>query len=145
MSMGFPRQEHWSGVLCPPPADLPDTGIDPKPPMSPASTGGFFTTRPSGKPVTYFTLPSETPLLFVAALLYWNSQVHALLTLSIYLFFFCQLDGKISQWLLILYSFSCIRRQFVFFPLSVSSVNKHEVKVVSGRLDVGSSETRRER
>ena len=88
VSMGFPRQEHWSGVLCPPPADLPDTGIDPKPPMSPASTGGFFTTRPSGKPVTYFTLPSKMPLLFVAALLYWNSQVHALLTLSIYLFFF---------------------------------------------------------
>ena len=27
LSMGFPRQGHWSGLLCPPPGDFPDTGI----------------------------------------------------------------------------------------------------------------------
>ena len=27
-SMGFSRQEHWSGLLCPPPGDLPDPGIE---------------------------------------------------------------------------------------------------------------------
>ena len=26
MSMGFPRQEYWSGLPCPPPGDLPDPG-----------------------------------------------------------------------------------------------------------------------
>ena len=26
LSMGFSRQEHWSGLPCPPPGDLPDTG-----------------------------------------------------------------------------------------------------------------------
>ena len=29
MSMGFPRQEHWSGLPCPPPGDLPYPGIGP--------------------------------------------------------------------------------------------------------------------
>ena len=27
LSMGFFRQEYWSGLLCPPPGDLPDPGI----------------------------------------------------------------------------------------------------------------------
>ena len=29
LSMGFARQEHWSGLPCPPPEDLPDPGIEP--------------------------------------------------------------------------------------------------------------------
>ena len=28
LSMGFSRQEYWSGLPCPPLGDLPDTGID---------------------------------------------------------------------------------------------------------------------
>ena len=36
LSMGFSRQEHWSGFLCPPPGDLPDPGIEPMSLMSPA-------------------------------------------------------------------------------------------------------------
>ena len=43
LSMGFSKQEHWSGLPCPPPGDLPDSGIEPKSLMSPASAGGFFT------------------------------------------------------------------------------------------------------
>ena len=34
--MRFPRQEYWSGLLCPPPGDLPDLGIEP---ISPALQG----------------------------------------------------------------------------------------------------------
>ena len=30
LSMGFSRQEYWSGLLFPPPGDLPDPGIEPK-------------------------------------------------------------------------------------------------------------------
>ena len=30
LSMGFSRQEYWSGLLFPSPGDLPDTGIDPR-------------------------------------------------------------------------------------------------------------------
>ena len=29
LSMGFSRQEYWSGLPCPPPGDLPDPGIKP--------------------------------------------------------------------------------------------------------------------
>ena len=34
--MGFSRQECWSGLPCPPPGDLPDTGINPQFPASQA-------------------------------------------------------------------------------------------------------------
>ena len=44
LSMGFSRQEDWSGLLCPPPGDLPDPGIEPVPLMAPALAGMFFTT-----------------------------------------------------------------------------------------------------
>ena len=30
LSMGFFRQEYWSGFPCPPLADLPDPGIEPR-------------------------------------------------------------------------------------------------------------------
>ena len=36
LSMGFSRQEHWSGLPCPPPGDLPDPRIKPVSPESPA-------------------------------------------------------------------------------------------------------------
>ena len=45
LSMGFSRQEYWSGLPCPPPGDLPNPGIKPASRMSPALAGGFFTTR----------------------------------------------------------------------------------------------------
>ena len=48
--MGFSRQEYWSGWSCPPPGDLPDPGIEPISPVSPALACRFFTTEPPGKP-----------------------------------------------------------------------------------------------
>ena len=50
LSMGFPRQEHWSGLPFPPPGDLPDPGIEPLSLMSPALAGRFFSTESLGKP-----------------------------------------------------------------------------------------------
>ena len=43
LSMGFSRQECWSGLPGPPPGDLPDSGIEPTSLMSPALAGGFLT------------------------------------------------------------------------------------------------------
>ena len=43
--MGFSRQEHWSGLPCPSPGDLPYPKIKPMSLKSPALAGGFFTTR----------------------------------------------------------------------------------------------------
>ena len=44
LSMGFSRQEYWSGLPCPPPGDLPDPGTELLSLMSPALAGGLFTT-----------------------------------------------------------------------------------------------------
>ena len=44
LSMGFSRQEYCSGLLCPPPGDLPDPGIEPVSLTSPLLAGGFFIT-----------------------------------------------------------------------------------------------------
>ena len=41
--MGFSRQKYWSGLPCLPPGDLPDPGVEPAFPVSPASAGRFFT------------------------------------------------------------------------------------------------------
>ena len=50
LSMGFSREAYWSGLLCPPPGDLPDPAIEPSSPVSLALAGRFFTTEPLGKP-----------------------------------------------------------------------------------------------
>ena len=46
LSMGFPRQEYWSGLPFASPGDLPNPGIKPVP----AWAGGFLTTEPPRKP-----------------------------------------------------------------------------------------------
>ena len=47
LSMGFPRQEYWSGFSFPSAGDLPDTGTKP---MSPALADRFFITDRQGSP-----------------------------------------------------------------------------------------------
>ena len=42
LSVGFPRQEYWSGLPFPSPEDLPDPEIKPLSPESPVLAGGFF-------------------------------------------------------------------------------------------------------
>ena len=56
LSMGFSRQEYWSGLPFPPPGSLPYPGIKPTSLMSPVSAGRFFTTEPLGKPLLPFFL-----------------------------------------------------------------------------------------
>ena len=48
LSMGFPRQEDWSGLPFPSLGDLPDAGIKP---TFPALAGRCFTTEPPGNPL----------------------------------------------------------------------------------------------
>ena len=45
LSMGFSRQEYWSGLPCPLSGDLLDPGIEPATLPSLALAGRFFTTR----------------------------------------------------------------------------------------------------
>ena len=48
LSMGFPRQEYWSGLPLLSPGDLSNPKMEP---VSPALAGRFFTTEPQGKPL----------------------------------------------------------------------------------------------
>ena len=48
LSMGFSRQEHWSGLPFPSPGDLPDPGIEPR---SPALQAYSLPFEPPGKPI----------------------------------------------------------------------------------------------
>ena len=74
LSMGFSRQEYWSGLPFPPPGDLPNPGIKP---MSPALVGRFFTTE----------LPPRKPIL----------EVHMLLNSVFLLLIFLLLQGGFRQ------------------------------------------------
>ena len=52
LSMGFLRQEYWSGLPWPPPGDLPNPGIKPRSPALQA--GDSLPFEPPGKPSMTF-------------------------------------------------------------------------------------------
>ena len=58
LSIGFSKQEYWSGLPCPSPGDLPDPGNKPVPLMSPSLAGGFFLIS------TTWEAPSEVHMRF---------------------------------------------------------------------------------
>ena len=60
LSIGFSRQEYWSGLPFPPPGNLPNPGIEPTSLASLALTGRFFTTNVTWK--------ASSPLLLVSYL-----------------------------------------------------------------------------
>ena len=55
LSMGFSQKEYWSGLPCLPAGDLLHPGIEPASLMSPALTGGFFTTSTTREAHYLFT------------------------------------------------------------------------------------------
>ena len=54
LSMGFSRQEDWSGQPFPPPGDLPNPGFEPR---SPTLRADSLCSQPPGKPM-FISLPS---------------------------------------------------------------------------------------
>ena len=89
LSVECSRQEYGSRLPCPPPRDLPDPGIRPASPASPALAGRLFATEPLGKSTLYSTLcqmvmsPMEKNNLraagnsprFLLCTLWWYPQV----------------------------------------------------------------------
>ena len=78
LSMGFPRQECWSGLPFPSPGDLPDPGIEQASFTSPTLAGSFFTTVHPGKHQTedrqffhWFYLYSHFPSAWKMLLLFF--------------------------------------------------------------------------
>ena len=81
MSMGFSRQEYWSGLPYHSPEDLPNPGTEPCL-ISLALVGRFFTTSTTWKP-RYSSL-----VLPYLALLHFSSQSLSLFDMILYVFFF---------------------------------------------------------
>ena len=48
LSLGFSRQQYWSGLPGPPPGDLPDLGTKPATPTSPTLQANSLHTEPHG-------------------------------------------------------------------------------------------------
>ena len=63
LSMGFFRQEYWSGLPCLPPRDLPDPGIEPVSLTSPTLAGESFTTRATWEALTHPYTFSNVPVI----------------------------------------------------------------------------------
>ena len=57
LSMGFSRQEYWSGLPCLPPGDLPNPGIEPTSPLSPALQADSYLLSRQGSPFTSLHKP----------------------------------------------------------------------------------------
>ena len=53
--MGFPRQEYWSGLPFPSPGALPDPGMEPESPVSPALQVGSFPAEAEGGRAEHLT------------------------------------------------------------------------------------------
>ena len=64
--MGFSRQEYWSGLSCPPPGDLPDSGIEPVSLKSHALAGEFFTSSATWRETSSKKAPRAGPQLPLA-------------------------------------------------------------------------------
>ena len=77
LSVGFPRQEYWSGLPFPSPGDLPDPGVEY---VSPTLAGGFYTTESPAEPILFTT----SLHLHVAALLSLSFSPEALLYMLIH-------------------------------------------------------------
>ena len=87
LSMGFSRQEYWSGLPWPPPGDLPDPGIEPISLKSPALAGGFFITNTTWEAPLFFmeSFNLHRRMMFhkkmepesqIAALAMWEKSCH---------------------------------------------------------------------
>ena len=59
LSMGFSRQEYWSGLPFPAPGDLPDPGIEPR---SPALQTDAFTVRTTREAQNVVELKKKNPM-----------------------------------------------------------------------------------
>ena len=95
MSVGFSRQEYWSGLPYPPPGDLSHPGIEPTLPLTPAVQADSLATELPGQPLLMHTqllfsisfapfLSSTRPYNVWSLLLHlWFSLLYSVTTLFI--------------------------------------------------------------
>ena len=64
LSMGFSRQEYWSGLPCPPPGELPDPRIKPVSPVAPALQADSLPLSHQGSPKLSVNQLQSCPSVF---------------------------------------------------------------------------------
>ena len=102
LSMGFSRQEYWNGLLCPPPGDLPNPGIEPGSPDALALWADSLLLSHRQSPISVVLVPQ-----FLVSF-YTIQKVHLLKV------FFISLHGSVF-W----YSFFSVWRTSVISFLSL--------------------------
>ena len=80
LSMGFPRQEYWSGLPFPSPGDLPNPGIESTSPasQSPVLQADSFLTKPLGKPFLSIQRHTGHQTIYTQAATNERSDAHTL-------------------------------------------------------------------
>ena len=82
LSVGFSRQEYWSGLPFPPPGDLPNPVIKPASLMSPALAVRFFTTSGIQEPQSRDYVQEKRHHLKDSLQPRWKGSYQVLLTSS---------------------------------------------------------------
>ena len=77
LSMGFSRQEHWSGLPCPSPGDLPNPGLKSVSLTSPTLAGGCFTTSATQKERNSLNLMKNICKKFTANIILSSEKLKA--------------------------------------------------------------------
>ena len=73
LSMGFSKQEYWSGLPCSPPEYLSDSGIKPAALTSRSLAGGFFTTSATWEAPNGGHMSLQADLHYFILQVYWGS------------------------------------------------------------------------
>ena len=91
LSMGFSRQEYWSGLSCPPPGDLPYLGIEL---MSPAWQADSSPLKPWEH--THLSL-SLSLSLYIYIYIYTHTHTHIYMYTSYWFCFSGELSPSLNQ------------------------------------------------
>ena len=102
--MRFSRQEYWSELPFPSPWDIPDPWIEP---VSPELAGRFLTTRPPGKPTSFFFMAESHSIVCI----YQNLFVHYLL-MDIWTVYPFRLQWRVLLW-------TCVYRCLLEYLFSI--------------------------
>ena len=81
LSIGFSRQEYWSGLTCPPPGNLPNRGIKPASLTFPALAGRYFTTR-----ATWEDYVCVCIYMYMCVYIYTHTHIHIYTHVCIYIY-----------------------------------------------------------
>ena len=107
-SMGFSKQEYWSGLPLPPPGDLPGPGIEPR---SPALQADTLTSEPPGKPngsrIYWLSKHLHFEMTVDTQIQNCQDQTHYPLFSKIFLSWLTYIPGNLAKFMdFIFYSFS---------------------------------------